>query len=95
MSQKVVGAIFFILPVAFIVVFICWCWRRHQRTQDERWADFVSTITPQNTSLDSLPTAPELHSAYVQLDDGGVKLHWSDIKVRSHHLICLYHQALV
>ena len=88
MSQKVVGAIFFILPVAFIVVFICWCWRRHQRTQDERWADLISAITPQNISLDSLPIAPELHSARVQLDDGGVKLRWSDIKVRSHHPIC-------
>lgn len=87
-SQKVVGAIFFILPVVFIVVFICWCWRRHQRTRDDRWTDLITAITPQNISLDSLPAVPELHSARVQLDDDGVKLHWSDIKVRSHHPIC-------
>src|SRR5258706_16382717 len=87
-SQKVVGAIFFILPVAFIVVFICWCWRRHQISREERWAGLISAITPRNISLDSLATAPELHSAHVQLEDGVAKLRWSDIKVRSHHPIC-------
>lgn len=88
MSQKVVGAIFFILPVAFIAVFACWCWRRNQRSREGRWVDLISVVTPQNTSLDSLQTTPELHSVHLQLGDGGVNLRWSDIKVRSHHPIC-------
>jgi hypothetical protein len=88
LSQKIVGAIFFILPIAFIVVFLCWCWRRHQRSQEERWAGLVSVVAPQSTSIDTLPTAPELHSARVQLEVGRVKQHWSDIKVRRHHPVC-------
>lgn len=88
MSQKVVGAIFFIMPVAFIAVFACWCWRRNQRSREGRWANLIYVVTPHNTSLDSLPTAPELHSVHLQLDDGGVNLRWSDIKVRGHNPIC-------
>jgi len=89
-SQKVVGAIFFILPVAFIVIFLCWCWSRHHRiSQEARWAqiNFITIIAPHNRPLESLPT-PELHSACVQPEDSAVRLRWSDIKVSTHHPIC-------
>jgi hypothetical protein len=88
-SQKVVGAVFFILPVAFIVVFLCWCWGRHHRSfQEERWTHLISVIRPRDISLESLPTVPELHSAHLRLEDGRVKRHWSDIKVRTYRPIC-------
>lgn len=89
LSQKVVGAIFFILPVAFIVVFLSWCWRRQRRSaQVGHWAGLIPAVIPQCIPMESLPTAPELHSVHVQLEASGVKIHWSGIKVRTHYPIC-------
>lgn len=83
LSQQIIGAIFFILPVAIVGIFLFWCWRRyHQRYQG---ALDLSVRTPQSISLASLP---ELHSVNIQHEDRGVKVHWSDMKVRRRHTVC-------
>ena len=85
LSQQIVGAIFFTLPVAIVGVFLFWCWRRYRQSyHDAHWAD-LSVRTSESRSLESLP---ELYSAYVQLE-AKVKIRWSDLKVRRRHPVCL------